>query len=379
MKLLIISNMAHYLRDGQLVGHGPTAREISAMAALFDEITHIGCLYQGASPNLALPYTTDKLRFVGLPPAGGERFLDKLLILFYIPLYIATILRYLPRADVVHVRAPANIPLIALLLLSVVRRPKLRWLKYAGNWKPDVPDARSYRIQRWMLRRGWHRGQVTVNGQWLGDRSFVHGFLNPCLTEEEVMEGQVAARSKTMATPVRLILVGWMLRSKGVERALRVAALLRADGVAISLDLIGDGHERQELEALAASLGLDDCVTFHGWLARTDLAPFYTRAHLMLFPTNSEGWPKVISEAMAYGVVPLASAVSAIPQYLTEFQTGMAIPAEDIEAYAAAIRAYAADPARWQAESKRAVEAAARFTYAHFLQDVRALLDLPPT
>ncbi|MBK8023992.1 MAG: glycosyltransferase [Chloroflexi bacterium] len=140
------------------------------------------------------------------------------------------------------------------------------------------------------------------------------------------------------------------------------------------------GRSRADLEALAGALGLSDCVTFHGWVARAEIAPFYSRAHLLLFPTSSsEGWPKVISEAMAYGVVPLAGAVSAIPQVLEQFKVGMAIPPGDVDAYAAAARAYLDDPARWTSESRRAMDAAARFTYRRFMQDVRRVLDLPAT
>ena len=43
------------------------------------------------------------------------------------------------------------------------------------------------------------------------------------------------------------------------------------------------------------------------------------QAYLMLFPSESEGWPKVLSEGKAYGVVPVTSDVSSIPQYLREF------------------------------------------------------------
>lgn len=354
-------------------------REISALASLFTSVRHIAMLHEGEAAASEIAYGAENVTFVPLKPSGGAGLRAKFGILAAYPHYATVMLREIAAADVVHVRAPANIALLAILLLSLLRRPARRWIKYAGNWKPDAPDARSYRIQRWLLRRGWHRGQVTVNGQWQGDPPFIHSFINPCLTDEEFAESRISAGVKRLEPPVRLLFVGRLERAKGVERGLRAAALLAEAGVPFVFDLIGDGPERPDLEALAASLALDDCVTFHGWLARTDLAPFYACAHLMLFPTNSEGWPKVISEAMAYGVVPLASAVSAIPQYLTEFQTGMAIPAEDTDAFAAAVRAYAVDPARWQTESKRAVEAAARFTYSRFLQDVRALLDLPPT
>ena len=65
----------------------------------------------------------------------------------------------------------------------------------------------------------------------------------------------------------------------------------------------------------------------------------------MIFPSScSEGWPKVLSEAMAYGVVPLAGAVSSIPQILAEVGTGRALPPNDVAEFASAVREYANDP-----------------------------------
>ncbi len=86
-------------------------------------------------------------------------------------------------------------------------------------------------------------------------------------------------------------------------------------------------------------------VKFLGWLPKPSLADYYSQAHFLLLPTNaSEGWPKVLSEAMAYGVVPLAGAVSSIPQILQETGAGLALPPEDPEAFVQAIQNFLAEP-----------------------------------
>jgi glycosyltransferase involved in cell wall biosynthesis len=380
VKLLIISHTEHHLRGGTLVGWGPTVREISHLAGIFESVTHIATLRPDPAPDSEIAYTSDRVRFVPLPPSGGSGLGAKLGILLAYPRYATVMLRELRALsadDVVHVRAPANVALLAMLLLVFVRQPARRWIKYAGNWHPDAPDAPSYRFQRWFLKTGLHRAQVTVNGEWEGDPPFVHSFINPCLTDEEARAGGGIARAKTLDDPLRLIFVGRLERAKGVERALRALAAVTARGIPAEIDLIGDGKERPELEALARELGIADRAHFHGWVARTAIAPYYQQAHLMLFPTNSsEGWPKVISEAMAYGVVPLAGSVSAIPQFLHAFGTGMALDPLDVDAYAEAIACYRDDPGRWRAESIHAVQAAERFTYTSFLGDVRRLLGL---
>jgi glycosyltransferase involved in cell wall biosynthesis len=97
----------------------------------------------------------------------------------------------------------------------------------------------------------------------------------------------------------------------------------------------------------------------------------------MVFPTtSSEGWPKVLSEGMAYGVVPLSGNVSSIPQYLQRFGTGRALNPHDISGFADAVATYVQHPEVWQQESAKGMEASHLFSYANYLHAVRQLLGL---
>src|SRR5262249_8898979 len=124
MKLLIISNMPHYRSEDRIVGWGPTIQEISHLAGLFDEVKHIACLHSGEAPKSSLPYQAANVDFVPVPASGGVRWLDKLGILRLAPLYVRAILHHLKEADVVHVRCPANISLMAIVLLGFVSHPR---------------------------------------------------------------------------------------------------------------------------------------------------------------------------------------------------------------------------------------------------------------
>ena len=215
-----------------------------------------------------------------------------------------------------------------------------------------------------------------MNGEWPDQPRHVYSFLNPCLTEVEVEEGRRAAAGKRLGRSVRLLFVGRLEEEKGVGRGIRVLERLRAKAIHAELDVVGDGPERGTFEALSRRLGVDDAIRFHGWLRRTSLGPLFGDAHFLLLPSVSEGWPKVLSEAMAYGAVPLAGRVSCISQYLARFRSGKAFPADDEQAFVEAIAAYAATPTTWQEESMRGVEAAALFTYGRHVENVRVLLGL---
>ena len=137
---------------------------------------------------------------------------------------------------------------------------------------------------------------------------------------------------------------------------------------------MGDGPERPAFESWCREHGMDAWVNFHGWLPRPALADFYAQAHFLLFPSSaSEGWPKVLSEAMAYGVVPLAGAVSSIPQILAETGAGVALPPFDVNAFVNEVLAYAAHPDRWKAASQAGIASAPMFTYKHYLTELRRI------
>jgi glycosyltransferase involved in cell wall biosynthesis len=379
VKLLIVSHTAHYLReDGRIAGWGPTVREISYLAELADEVLHVAFLHEGQPPASALPYSSDRVRLRFVRPSGGEGLRGKIGSLLAVPSYAAVVWRELRRADAVHVRCPANISLIAILLLALLSRPGRRWVKYAGNWKPDGREPLSYRLQRWWLRHNWHRAVVTVNGEWPGEPPHVRSFLNPCLTDEELVRGNRAAEQKSLSSPLRLLFVGALDSDKGAHRVLETALCLRERGVEVTLDVAGAGAEFGRLQNTVSARNAQTVVTLHGALPRPALDQLYERAHILLLPSRTEGWPKVLSEGMAYGVVPVAGAVSSIPAYLESFGCGKAVRWDDVQGFANAVAWYREHPDQWRAQSMNGARAARRFTYSNYTAAVRDLLVRDP-
>lgn len=373
----MVSHTPHHRDGDHFVGWGPTVREIDQLATLFAEIVHVVPVHAGAAPPSELAYRAGNVRIIAVPPAGGESLSSKLDVLRALPRYAAVIWRELGRCDVAHVRCPSNIGLVAALLLVVRRRPPVRWIKYAGNWRPKSRESWSYRLQRWILDRGLTRSRVTVNGQWPNQPGHVHSFFNPGLTDGEFREGAAVAATKRLAEPLRLLFVGRVDADKGCGRAIEIVAALKARGLRATLDVVGDGPDRGGFETQARTAGMADEITFRGWLARPSLAEFYSRAHILLLPSSSsEGWPKVLSEGMAYGVVPVTSNVSSIPQLIAAFRAGRALEARDIGAFVDALAGYVRDPDLWKTESRHAADAARAFTYETYLCAVRGLLDL---
>jgi hypothetical protein len=73
MKLLVVSHTEHYLKNGTVVGWGPTVREIDHLANLFDEIIHIAMLHTGPAPDSAIAYQSPRVKLCPVPVRWRER------------------------------------------------------------------------------------------------------------------------------------------------------------------------------------------------------------------------------------------------------------------------------------------------------------------
>jgi len=377
MKLLIISNMAHYYCDGRIVGWGPTVLEINALSSMFSEIVHLGSLYDMEAPGSSIPYLADRVQFVPLTPSGGNRVIDKIGILKHLPVYLQVIIKWLPWADVIHLRSPANIPMLALLFLPIVKTSKIRWVKYAGNWNPAGGEPLSYKFQRWFLRNNFHRGVVTVNGKWPDQPAHITSFRNPSLELEMIEAFSQEIRRKKIGRPIRILFVGRVEAAKGIDRILQIADFLLEWNILVTIEIVGDG-KRREYYQRAAEIRFKERnpLIFHGWLPHSQVMEHMKEAHIFLLPSKSEGWPKVLSEAMAFGAVPVASNVGSIPQIFDQVGNPHYYPFDDVEAFAAAIKELTENPDTWKRIQAEGHQFSKQFTFESYLTNVRELLGI---
>lgn len=368
-RIVVVSHTEHWrTADGTVVGFGATTRELDHLATLASELVHVAPLHQGPPPSMALAPAAPNVRLVPVQPAGGDDLRAKLAAVRAVPAWARTIRREVRTADVVHVRCPAGIALVALAVLATRRNPRDRWVKYAGNWAPTGAEPRTYRAQRWWLRTGRARAAVTVNGTWPGQPAWVHSFDNPTLTAAEVDRGRRAAEARTPGPPLRVAFAGRLDDRKGADRAVEAVVALRRRGLDVTLDLVGDGPLRAWVDDQAATHGAD-VVRRHGWLPRTELEGLLGRSHVFLLPTGSEGFPKVVAEAMAFGCVPVTSAVGSLGQTLSA--TGGAVVVTD-ERWADAVAGLVEPQARSPLVAA-GLAAVDRFTFATYLDHVRDL------
>jgi glycosyltransferase involved in cell wall biosynthesis len=117
---------------------------------------------------------------------------------------------------------------------------------------------------------------------------------------------------------LRLVNVADLNRIKDPETLLRTIANLKARGVDFHLDQLGFDTLHGAVQKRASELGVDDCVTFHGYCPREKVRSMIEQAHLLLVSSRHEGGPVVALEAAVAGVPTVGTRVGQIADWAPE-------------------------------------------------------------
>ena len=90
------------------------------------------------------------------------------------------------------------------------------------------------------------------------------------------------------------------------------------------LNIVGDGPERENLEKLALSLGIEKNVIFHGYLFHTDAAPLGRRAKALLINTKSDLNMVSVPESIVNGTPVLMNEVPNTAHFVNSNGLGIA-------------------------------------------------------
>jgi glycosyltransferase involved in cell wall biosynthesis len=175
--------------------------------------------------------------------------------------------------------------------------------------------------------------------------------------------------------PPRLICIGTMAQMyKGVDILLRAVATCVDQGLRLSLTVVGEGKYRPEMEQLAATLELKECVHFTGQLpAGTAVRDALDAADLFVMPSRQEGLPRAMVEAMARALPCIGSKVGGIPELLSPDSI---VPVGDDAALAHAIMSVLRDPKRMARMSSENLARAHDFREEFLLESRTEFLEL---
>jgi glycosyltransferase involved in cell wall biosynthesis len=322
MKFLIISHVRHKKHKDGLFAYEPYVREMNIWLKYVDKVEIVAPISNVKKSNIDAVYSHDKIKFNEIPEIEFTSVLKSLRSFFKMPIILFTIFKACKNADHIHLRCPGNIGLLGCFV-QILFPEKIKTAKYAGNWDPNSKQPFSYRLQKWILRNTFLTKQikVLVYGNWNDVSKNIVPFLTATYRETEKED----IASKDFNDKINLLFVGTLSKGKGPLLSVKVVNELRKLGYDVYLDIYGEGEEESKVKKFISENNLETYVALHGNRDKETIKLAYQKAHFLVFISKSEGWPKVVAEAMFWKCLPISTQVSCIPEMLGSGERGSVV------------------------------------------------------
>lgn len=139
------------------------------------------------------------------------------------------------------------------------------------------------------------------------------------------------SKTTLVKTDVNMLCVGRLTPAKGQVLLIQACARLRAAGIRFHMKLVGDGPDRQRVEATITEFGLQDFVTLTGSLTQEGVRHALSDADIFVLPSLAEGIPVVLMEAMCSSVPCISTPVNGIPELIEHNCTGLLATPGDVD------------------------------------------------
>jgi glycosyltransferase involved in cell wall biosynthesis len=363
MKLAIISHKlcwpspdspTRYATDGGF------PLQIKAISELFDETRVVVPCEAAENPGGTSPLDGRNLQICPLSVPKGTGLVRKLDIPFWLARNGWKIWREVRHSDAVHAPIPGDVGTIGMIFALLLRKPL--FVRHCGNWMMQRTAAETF--WKWMMERfaGGRNVMLATGGADDAPSSRnqnIKWIFSTSLTQSEIRLS--AAREISADGRLKLITACRLEKRKGVETVIESLPLILQKFPGATLDVVGGGSLLSELKTRAKNLNLEDKITFHGKVQQAQVIALMKVADVFCFPTTaSEGFPKVVLEALACGLPILTTKVSVLPKLVSG--GGVLLDEATSEAVAAAVEKICLRPEEYKKMSARAVAAAQQYS-----------------
>lgn len=373
LKLLVISSAPIVELDDKLHLYAPYETEMQLWAKYADAIQFCCPIWRQERKLLIAPISFEVEKVIELQEFNVTSFSNKLKAIPLAFLAMLKIFKAMSQADHIHLRCPGNMGLIgAMVQILFPKKPKTA--KYAGNWDPKSKQPWSYRLQKWILSNPFltRNMQVLVYGEWPNQTKNIKPFFTATYSEEEVRGAKYEVRN-IKEEVLKFLFVGTLSKGKQPLYAIQLVEELYKKGKKVTLELYGEGVLRKKLEQYIAQNNLETIVALEGNQAKETVLKAYQSSHFLILPSKSEGWPKVVAEAMFWGCVPVVSPVSCVAYMLGNGTRGILLN-EQLETDVLQINRLLLDEADYLKMVHEGQDWSQQFTTNRFEEEIRKLL-----
>ncbi|RIW12249.1 glycosyltransferase family 1 protein [Algoriphagus lacus] len=373
MHLLVIGHVVHKLKDGKFFAYGPYVREMNLWFSHVDCVTILSPLDLSQKPDpIDLPYNHSALSLEEVPEFSVLSIKEILGTFLKFPVLWTRTWKAMKNADHIHLRCPGNMGLLGAMV-QIFFPNKIKSAKYAGNWDRSSVQPFTYRLQQKILSNPFltKKMQVLVYGEWPNESLNIRPFFTASYSENE--KEDIVLKKLNPEEDINLIFVGGLNSGKQPMISAEVAKELKNSGKKVRLDFYGEGPERNKLESFAKENDLQDSVFIHGNVSAEVVKKAFQQAHFLIFISQSEGWPKVVAEAMFWGCLPITTAVSCVPQMLGFGERGDLVTGK-VDEVINSINKYWDQPDLYSQKVLAAANWSRQYTLEKFEQEIQSVL-----
>ena len=144
-------------------------------------------------------------------------------------------------------------------------------------------------------------------------------------------------QSSPISDDPRFCAVARLSGQKGIPLLVEAAARLKKEGHLFTIELIGDGEMRDQIDEMIRRYDVQDAVIVTGWANSEEIVQRLLNAKAMVLPSFAEGLPVVIMEALALERPVIVTAIAGTPE-LVNNECGWLIPSGSVDALADAMQ-----------------------------------------
>ena len=370
MKFAIFTHVTHIIELKEFYAYAPYVREMNIWGNYVQEILIVAPLASTKKTAIDRAYSHPRIKMITIKSFDLLNFKSLITAFLKIPEICRQIFMGMKSADHIHLRCPGNIGLLGCFM-QILFPATPKTAKYAGNWDPKSKQPWSYRLQKWILRNPFltRNMQVLVYGEWEGSTKNIKSFFTATYYESD----KKAIMKRNLLGQIKFLFVGTLSKGKRPLYAIQLVEKLYQAGHNVCLDLYGEGHERSFVENYIRDKKLESIIVLHGNKTAAMVQKAYENSHFIILASQSEGWPKVLAEGMFWGCLPVATAVSCVPNMLENGKRGLILDM-NLETDCQNIISVIEDEGAYQSKVVKAVEWSRTFTLDYFEKEIKDLL-----
>ncbi len=327
MTFCIITHVPHCYSENCYFGYAPYVHEMNIWLKNVDKVIIVAPLKKYPITAIHQSYNHNNIQFIEVPDFSLTSFKAILKTILVLPLIFFRILKAMSFSNHVHLRCPGNMGLLGSLA-QIFFPSKTKTAKYAGNWDAKSKQPLSYLIQKWILSNTFltKKMNVLVYGEWANQTKNIKPFFTATYRESE----KEILKPKDFSNVIHFLFVGTLVKGKQPLYAIKLIEKLKLNGKNVQLSIYGNGSENNVLQEYINSNSLNDSVFLKGTTDKETMKKIYQDSHFLILPSKSEGWPKVVAEAMFFGCLPIATKVSCVLNMLDNGNRGILLNGEII-------------------------------------------------